>query len=118
MGTDTRFDPAIVPAFSDSLIDGNDSSICSDTMDDLVNAQNLSKCGNTAISISCCASMPGLKLCHLNSQSLPSHIKELLALFTDLNFFDVVGISETWLKPWMGNNMIDMPGFDVIRNDR
>ena len=39
----------------------------------------------------------GLKICHLNVQSLPGHFEEIRALM-HINKFDMFAMSETWLN--------------------
>ena len=59
----------------------------------------------------------GLKVCHLNVRSLLPKIDKL-RLFISKNPFDVIAVSETWLKPSTPNNKIDIPYYSIYRNDR
>ncbi len=59
----------------------------------------------------------GLKVCHLNVRSLLPKIDKL-RLFISKNPFDVIAVSETWLKPSTPNDEIDIPNYSIYRNDR
>ncbi|KAI8125992.1 RNA-directed DNA polymerase from mobile element jockey [Lucilia cuprina] len=59
---------------------------------------------------------------HLNCQSIKpsancSKFDELNALLTD-GFFDVFAVTETWLKPYITCRAVEIPGFNICRNDR
>lgn len=55
---------------------------------------------------------------HINAQSIPKHYLSLLATFVNLHNVDAVLVSETFLKQSMNAKAGDMPGFNLIRNDR
>jgi Reverse transcriptase (RNA-dependent DNA polymerase) len=60
-----------------------------------------------------------LKITHINAQSLvdADHFSEFQTLFGDSKF-DVIAISETFLKPTIPDSFIELPGYTVYRNDR
>lgn len=58
-----------------------------------------------------------LKAAHINAQSLIGHIDEVRTLFENESF-DIIGISESWLKPSIQSNLVSLPGYSLIRNDR
>lgn len=58
-----------------------------------------------------------LKSCHINAQSLLCHIDEVRAIFDHSNV-DLIGVSETWLKPNLDSFEVEIPGYILIRNDR
>ena len=59
----------------------------------------------------------GLKVCHLNMRSLLPKI-DSLRLFVSKNPFDVIALSETWLKHLTTDAEIDIPNYSITRNDR
>jgi hypothetical protein len=59
----------------------------------------------------------GLKVCHLNVRSLLPKI-DTLRQFISKNPFDVIALSETWLKPSTNNAEIDIPNYSITRHDR
>ena len=59
----------------------------------------------------------GLKVCHLNVRSLLPKI-DSLRLFIRKNPFDVIAISETWLKPSTTTTELIIPNYSLTRNDR
>lgn len=61
--------------------------------------------------------MLNLRVCFLNARSLLSHFAELKDCLIQGNY-DIVGISETWLKPDILNTMIDIQGYNIARGDR
>ena len=58
-----------------------------------------------------------LKIGLSNVQSLVSHFSELSAFISAGNF-DIVALTETWLKPSINDHLINIPGYYLIRNDR
>ena len=58
-----------------------------------------------------------LKAAHINAQSLRCHIDEVRAIFRPQNF-DIIAISESWLKPCIPDSEVSLPGYIVFRNDR
>ena len=59
----------------------------------------------------------GLKVSHLNIRSLLPKI-DSLRLFIDKNPFDIVALSETWLKTSINNAEISIPNYSITRQDR
>ena len=59
----------------------------------------------------------GLKVCHLNIRSLLPKI-DILRLFINKNPFDVIAVSETWLKPSVTNAEINIANYSIARQDR
>ncbi len=57
------------------------------------------------------------KAAHVNAQSLLCHFDEFTTIFGS-NIFDLILISETWLKPHINNKSIELQGYSVYRNDR
>ncbi|XP_014371788.2 uncharacterized protein LOC106721380 [Papilio machaon] len=55
---------------------------------------------------------------HINAQSIPKHYLSLLATFVNLHNVDAVLVSETFLKQSMNSKAGDIPGYNLIRNDR
>lgn len=65
-------------------------------------------------------SAPGydkLKICHVNCQSLMAHFDEFCHYFSNSKYH-VICLSETRLKPEISDNMIRVPGYSPVRNDR
>ena len=58
-----------------------------------------------------------LKIGLSNVQSLIPHFSEL-ASFVIAGNFDIVALTETWLKPAISDNLLTIPGYHLIRNDR
>ena len=59
----------------------------------------------------------GLKIAHLNIQSLPKHLDEFKILMAD-NPFDVMCLSETWQNSTWSDNKLHIDGYNIIRRDR
>lgn len=61
-----------------------------------------------------------LKVGHFNAQSLnPANSKfEEIKLILKDSLLDVVGVSETWLKSYITNKSVEVPGYKIIRHDR
>ena len=59
----------------------------------------------------------GVKIGHLNIRSLLKKIDEIRILIHQ-NSFDILAISETWLSDKIPNELVNIPGFNVYRNDR
>ncbi|XP_013162640.1 PREDICTED: uncharacterized protein LOC106114098 [Papilio xuthus] len=55
---------------------------------------------------------------HINAQSIPKHYLSFLATFVNLHNVDAVLVSETFLKQSMNSKAGDIPGYNLIRNDR
>ena len=60
----------------------------------------------------------GLKICHINSQSLGGgKIDEFRNIFEESGV-DIVCVSETWFKPDMPDNLYQLKGYKILRADR
>ena len=64
------------------------------------------------------SNQPLFSIIHFNSTSLVKHIKDVRAKFNYFSAFDVIAISETWLKPYVTDAMMSLPGYRIIRCDR
>lgn len=58
-----------------------------------------------------------LKIAHINAQSLPAHFDEFYELFLNSRF-DLICMSESWLKPSLDSNNYVLPGYNLFRTDR
>lgn len=58
-----------------------------------------------------------LKIVHINAQSLPQHIDYAREVFHN-RIVDAVAVSETWLKPTLNATLVQIPGYNLFRNDR
>lgn len=63
-----------------------------------------------------------LKIGHYNINSFSTSsstfkLSEIRKIFEG-NILDIVGLSETWLKPDMLSEMVNIPGYDICRSDR
>lgn len=58
-----------------------------------------------------------LKSVHINAQSLMAHIYEIKEIFKRNNV-DIIGVSESWLKPSIQSKEVAMSGYTIFRNDR
>lgn len=61
-------------------------------------------------------------VCHFNAQSIApknssEKLQEIRHLFNNCKY-DVIGISETWLKNYITSTGISINGFQMVRNDR
>ena len=61
--------------------------------------------------------MKGIKMVHLNIRSLFKKIDQLRILLhdSDIDFFTVL---ETWLKPHIHSQSLQIPGYELYRSDR
>ena len=59
----------------------------------------------------------GLVMASLNVNSLLAHIDEL-KIFTSANALDVLIINKTKLDSTIDNQEVNIPGYEIIRNDR
>ncbi|XP_075159066.1 uncharacterized protein LOC142232218 [Haematobia irritans] len=59
----------------------------------------------------------GLKICHINSQSLLNKIDEFKYVFEDSGM-DIICISETWLYSSIPDGLVNLNGYTVFRSDR
>lgn len=65
---------------------------------------------------------PGfLNVCHFNSQSIHTRksnkIDEVRNIFDNTNL-QIIGVSKTWLEPYITNKLVEIHGFTLFRNDR
>lgn len=51
-----------------------------------------------------------LSICHVNCQSLYAHIDEF-RLFFGKKKYDIICMSETWLRPGITDAMVRLPGY-------
>ena len=61
--------------------------------------------------------LKGLKLVHLNARSLLKKMDQLRLLTTDSEV-DILSISETWLKPHLSSDLLEISGYKTYRLDR
>ena len=66
---------------------------------------------------------PGLSICHINARSLcPTNrlkrIDEIHSVLALDGGYDLICVSETWLNNTVENEAIQIPGFQIFRNDR
>lgn len=59
----------------------------------------------------------GLKICHINAQSLKNKVDELRSIFEN-SLVDIISISETWLNSNSSDSSISLHGYKVFRADR
>lgn len=59
----------------------------------------------------------GLKIVHLNAQSLNNKLDEFKYIFISSGV-DIICISETWFHNSIDNSIYDLPGFNLFRSDR
>lgn len=58
-----------------------------------------------------------MRVCHVNRPSLLPHFSEF-ADFFGCGTFDLIVLSETWLKSHVSDNFIQLQGCHIVRNDR
>ena len=63
------------------------------------------------------SSAQSLRLSLVNCQSLLPHFDEFKDHFV-LSSFDVICMTETWLKPVVPDDMVNLTGYNLIRHDR
>lgn len=59
----------------------------------------------------------GLQIIHINTRSIYPKMDEIRHNFLTSSM-DVLCVTESWLNHQISDNMINLPGFSVIRNDR
>lgn len=59
----------------------------------------------------------GLKICHINAQSLNNKIDEFRFTF-EHSGVDIICVSETWFNPKTPDSLISLNGFNLYRADR
>lgn len=58
-----------------------------------------------------------LKIYHVNCQSLFAYLEEFRSYFTNSNYH-IICMSETWLRPEIGDDLVSLPGYVLFRRDR
>ena len=60
-----------------------------------------------------------LRMAYFNARSICAESKfdEILSLVDGLDFH-FIAVSETWLKPHIPSKMVEIPGYNLVRNDR
>ncbi|KAI8115010.1 hypothetical protein CVS40_12698 [Lucilia cuprina] len=66
--------------------------------------------------------VPGLKMAHINAQSLvprlgSTKLDEIRQLYKD-SVIDILGVSETWFKDFVSDASVKIEGFNIYRMDR
>ena len=64
-----------------------------------------------------CPKLKDFKISHLNITSLPKHMDELKLFMKEISF-DILCINETRLDNTINDNIIKIPGYDIVRRDR
>lgn len=59
----------------------------------------------------------GLKVCHINAQSLNNKMDQLRYVFMDSDI-DIICVSETWFQYDVVTGIFDLPGYKIFRCDR
>ena len=72
---------------------------------------------NTPTNLEALQEVKGLKLVHLNVRSLPKKIDQLRLMLRDCKI-DVFTASETWLKPYITDGIVEVDGYSLFRLDR
>ena len=60
----------------------------------------------------------GLKIGFLNANSLKKHIWAFRQYLINDSSYDILGVAETRLGPEVDNNIIQIPGYSTVRQDR
>ena len=63
-----------------------------------------------------CKRIPYLTIEHINAQSVVGHLDEIVTLVSDRKI-DILCVSETWLTPLITDKYINIPNFDIFRQD-
>lgn len=58
-----------------------------------------------------------IKICHVNAQSLAANFLEFSTLFAS-QMYDVIAVSESWLKLHHNGKLFSLKGYILVRNDR
>lgn len=58
-----------------------------------------------------------MNIAHINIRSLYPSFNELKDVVGDENFM-ILGVTETWLSPEIGNDVLGIDGYGLVRNDR
>lgn len=64
-----------------------------------------------------CKQKNGLKICHINAQSLVRKMDELRYIFEGSGI-DIICVSETWFSENMADSLFKINGFKIYRADR
>lgn len=64
-----------------------------------------------------CAQNEGFHICHINARSIKSKVHELNEMFCTSNV-DAILVSESWLNPYISNNILNLDGYKLFRCDR
>lgn len=59
-----------------------------------------------------------LKAGFLNVTSIPGHIEQLRQFLAENPSYDLFGIVECWLGPVIDDNLIQIDGYSLLRQDR
>ena len=59
----------------------------------------------------------GFNFVHINPGSLKSHLSEVSSLIDGVELH-ILAVSETWFTDKMNDNLLKIPGFNLIRHDR
>lgn len=86
------------------------------------NLRDISANSNVAININNVVLKSALKpsrfnFIHINPGSLKPHLGEVSSLIDGVNI-DIIAVSETWFTEKVNDNVVQIPGFRVIRHDR
>ncbi|CAC5410806.1 unnamed protein product [Mytilus coruscus] len=60
----------------------------------------------------------GLKIANLNIQHILPKIEEIRLTLNEKKSLHILGLCETFLNPELGDNLIEVKGYDIIRGDR
>ena len=84
----------------------------------VLNNKSCESIGNVFSIVQKSKNKKGLKVCHMNAQSLGgAKIDEFRYIFEESGV-DLICISETWFKPGMPDNLYQLKGYTILRVDR
>ena len=72
---------------------------------------------NTVIAVPDISKNAGIMVCHWNSRSMFHKLEEVMHI-AESSDCEFLCLSETWLPPDIPDNLIDIPGYRIIRQDR
>lgn len=58
------------------------------------------------------------RFCSFNAHSLFFHLPTIQLYFNNHNDFHAIFVTETWLNSSIENSMVELPGYNIYRNDR
>ena len=58
-----------------------------------------------------------IRMCHVNCQSLFAHLDKFRLFFNDSGF-QIICLSETWLRDGVTDDLVRLPGYSLHRCDR